>query len=387
MMPLDFVPLWTLILGFGVFMYVLMDGFDLGVGILFRRAPGDAARDIMMNSVAPIWDGNETWLVLGGVALLAAFPLAFAIILPALYFPLLIMLMALIFRGIAFELRFKASPQSRHRWDAAFHYGSLVATLAQGFVLGAFVQGFRVEGRFFAGGSFDWLTPFSVLTAISLTFGYALLGATWLIMKTEGTLQDWARQQARWLMGGVLVSIGIVSLWTPFLEPRIWARWFSWPNIALLSPGADRHRLARPVGLALDRSPCRIPAVHRHHRAVHHGLCGARHQPVAEHRSAFGEPVGCGRRTALAGFPAGGHALPPAGDRRIHGVVLLGLSRQGSRRGGLPLENDPAAAARLRILRRPRARANRLAMPSLAPRKRSDKLPPLGEPVCAAADI
>src|SRR5205823_4807689 len=146
------------------------------------------------------------------------------------------MLMALIFRGIAFELRFKASPQSKPRWDAAFHYGSLVATVAQGFVLGAFVQGFRVDGRFFAGGSFDWLTPFSVLTAISLVLGYALLGATWLIMKTEGVLQDWARTQARWLMGGVLVCIGIVSLWTPFLEPKIWVRWFSWPNIALLSP-------------------------------------------------------------------------------------------------------------------------------------------------------
>jgi len=236
MMPLDFVPLWTLILGFGVFMYVLMDGFDLGVGILFRRAPNDAARDIMMNSVAPIWDGNETWLVLGGVALLAAFPLAFAIILPAVYFPILIMLMALIFRGIAFELRFKASPQSKHRWDAAFHYGSLVATLAQGFLLGAFVQGFRVDGRFFAGGSFDWLTPFSVLTAISLVLGYALLGATWLIMKTEGVLQDWARAQARWLMGGVLVCVGIVSVWTPFLEPKIWVRWFSWPNIAIFAP-------------------------------------------------------------------------------------------------------------------------------------------------------
>jgi cytochrome bd ubiquinol oxidase subunit II len=236
MVALDFVPLWTLILGFGVFMYVLMDGFDLGVGILFRRAPGDAARDLMMNSVAPIWDGNETWLVLGGVALLAAFPLAFSIILPALYFPILVMLMALIFRGIAFELRFKAAPSSRHRWDAAFHYGSLVATLAQGFVLGAFVQGFRVEGRFFAGGSFDWLTPFSVLTAISLVLGYGLLGATWLIMKTEGMLQDWARAQARWLLMSVVLSIAIVSVWTPFLQPKIMERWFSWPNIALLSP-------------------------------------------------------------------------------------------------------------------------------------------------------
>jgi cytochrome bd ubiquinol oxidase subunit II len=144
--------------------------------------------------------------------------------------------MALIFRGIAFELRFKAAPSSRHRWDAAFHYGSLVATLAQGFVLGAFVQGFRVEGRFFAGGSFDWLTPFSVLTAISLVLGYGLLGATWLIMKTEGMLQDWARAQARWLVMSVVLAMAIVSLWTPFLQPKIMERWFSWPNIALLSP-------------------------------------------------------------------------------------------------------------------------------------------------------
>jgi cytochrome bd ubiquinol oxidase subunit II len=232
----DFVPLWTLILGFGVFMYVLMDGFDLGVGILFRRAPSDRARDLMMASVAPIWDGNETWLVLGGVALLAAFPLAFAIILPAVYFPILVMLMALIFRGIAFELRFKAAPSSRHRWDAAFHYGSLVATLAQGFVLGAFIKGFRVEGRAFAGGSFDWLSMFSVLTAVSLVAGYALLGATWLIMKTDGTVQDWARREARRLLIYVVLAVAAVSLWTPLLEPKIMQRWFSWPNIALLSP-------------------------------------------------------------------------------------------------------------------------------------------------------
>ena len=197
--PLDFVPLWTLILGFGVFMYVLMDGFDLGIGILFRAAPGEEERDLMMNSVAPIWDGNETWLVLGGIGLLAAFPLAYAIILPALYFPLLIMLLALIFRGISFELRFKASAGRKRSWSLAFHFGSLLATLAQGVVLGAFVQGFRVEGRDFAGGAFDWATPFCLLTAISLVVGYALLGATWLVIKAEGTLQLWARRQARWL--------------------------------------------------------------------------------------------------------------------------------------------------------------------------------------------
>jgi cytochrome bd ubiquinol oxidase subunit II len=260
--PLDFVPLWTLILGFGVFMYVLMDGFDLGVGILFRRAPDEAARDLMMNSVAPIWDGNETWLVLGGLALLAAFPLAFAIILPALYFPILIMLIALIFRGIAFELRFKAAPSSRHRWDAAFHYGSLVATLAQGFALGAFVQGFRVQDRFFAGGAFDWLRPFSVLTAISLVLGYGLLGATWLIMKTEGTLQDWARAQARMLLIGVVLAMAAVSLWTPFLGPKIWQRWFSWPNVALLSPvPIVTAWLALRVWLAIDRRAEFLPFI------------------------------------------------------------------------------------------------------------------------------
>jgi cytochrome bd ubiquinol oxidase subunit II len=233
---LDFVPVWTLILGFGVFMYVLMDGFDLGIGILFRAAPGEEARDLMMNSVAPIWDGNETWLVLGGVGLLAAFPLAYAIILPALYFPILVMLLALIFRGISFELRFKATAAGRRRWSAAFHYGSVLATLAQGIVLGAFVQGFRIEGRAFAGGAVDWATPFCLLTAIGLLLGYALLGASWLIIKAEGDLQLWARRQARWLTAAVIVAMAAVSLATAFLNSQIAARWFSWPNIVILSP-------------------------------------------------------------------------------------------------------------------------------------------------------
>jgi cytochrome bd ubiquinol oxidase subunit II len=234
--PLDFVPLWTLIIGFGVFMYVLMDGFDLGVGILFRAAPGEEARDLMMNSVAPIWDGNETWLVLGGVGLLAAFPLAYAIVLPALYFPILVMLLALIFRGISFELRFKASPAGRLRWNAAFHYGSVLATLAQGVVLGAFVQGFRIDGRSFVGSTFDWASPFCLLTAIGLLLGYALLGATWLIIKTEGMLQYWARRQARRLTVAVLAAMATVSVATAFLNAGISARWFSWPNILELSP-------------------------------------------------------------------------------------------------------------------------------------------------------
>jgi cytochrome d ubiquinol oxidase subunit II len=233
--PLDFVPVWTFILGFAVFMYVLLDGFDLGVGILFRAAPGDEARDVMVNSVAPVWDGNETWLVLGGIALLAAFPVAFGIIIPALYFPLLVMLMALVFRGVAFEFRVKAET-SRRLWNRAFHFGSLAATLAQGLVLGAFVNGFSVERGQFSGGLFDWATPFALLTAIGLLVGYALLGATWLILKTEGELQRWARLQARWLTLAVVAVMVAVSIWSPFLHPRIVERWFSWPNIALLSP-------------------------------------------------------------------------------------------------------------------------------------------------------
>jgi cytochrome d ubiquinol oxidase subunit II len=235
-LPFDFVPLWTLILGFAVFMYVLMDGFDLGVGILLHAAPDEAARGTMINSVAPIWDGNETWLVLGGSALFAAFPLAYAIILPALYFPIAVMLLALIFRGLTFEFRFKAGPRGRRRWDLAFHAGSFVATLAQGIVLGSFVQGFAVRDRAFAGGAFDWLTGFCLLTGLGLVAGYALLGATWLVMKTEGSLQEWARRWAMRLTAAVLLAMGAVSLWTPFLHASIFERWFSWPAILLLSP-------------------------------------------------------------------------------------------------------------------------------------------------------
>jgi cytochrome d ubiquinol oxidase subunit II len=234
-MMLDLVPIWTLILGLGIFFYVLLDGFDLGVGILFGLAPDTASRNLMMNSIAPIWDGNETWLVLGSIGLLAAFPLAFAIIVPAVYFPIAIMLIALVFRGVAFEFRFRDS-EHKGFWDHGFAYGSTVATLAQGIVLGAFIQGFKVDGRHFTGSSFDCFTPFSLLTGIALLFGYALLGSGWLVMKTEGELQAWARRLGRIAFLGVLVAIGIVSLWTPAVDPGIAHRWFSWPNIAYLSP-------------------------------------------------------------------------------------------------------------------------------------------------------
>jgi cytochrome d ubiquinol oxidase subunit II len=232
---LDLVGIWTVILGLGVFFYVLLDGFDLGVGMLYGLHRETEARGIIMNSIAPIWDGNETWLILGGLALLAAFPLAFAIIIPALYFPILLMLLALIFRGVAFEFRFK-DKEHRGFWDHAFCYGSAVATFAQGTVLGSFIQGFQVEGRQFTGTSFDWFTPFSVMTGFALMVGYCLLGAGWLVLKTQGELQEWSRRQGRRSLILVLIAIGAVSLWTPYAEADIAARWFSWPNVALLAP-------------------------------------------------------------------------------------------------------------------------------------------------------
>jgi cytochrome bd ubiquinol oxidase subunit II len=230
----DLVPIWTIILGAGVFLYVLLDGFDLGVGMLWGFAP-EGSKDLVMNSVAPVWDGNETWLILGGLGLLAVFPLAFAIIIPAVYFPILAMLLGLVFRGVAFEFRFK-HPRLRRFWAGGFCIGSAVAAFSQGAVLGALIQGFRVEGRNFAGTSFDWLTPFSVLTGVALMFGYGLLGAGWLIMKTEGGLQVWARRMGKICFVGVVVAIGVVSIWTPLMEPAIAHRWFAWPDLLLLAP-------------------------------------------------------------------------------------------------------------------------------------------------------
>ena len=235
MNALNFVPVWTLILGAGIFFYVLLDGFDLGVGILYGFMPDTRSRNTVMNAIAPVWDGNETWLVLGGLALLAAFPLAFAIIIPALYFPILVMLLALVFRGVAFEFRFRDA-EHKTFWDHGFCYGSTLATLAQGMMLGAFIQGFNVQGRAYVGGPLDFLTPFSVLTGIALVFGYGLLGAGWLVLKTEDDIQDRARRYGRVCLVGVVIAIVVVSLWTPQMSDAISRRWFSWPNIVILLP-------------------------------------------------------------------------------------------------------------------------------------------------------
>jgi cytochrome d ubiquinol oxidase subunit II len=234
-MAIDLAFVWAILIAFAVLAYVMLDGFDLGIGILFPASAGPEQRDLMINSVAPVWDGNETWLVLGGGGLLAAFPLAYAVLLPALYAPLTAMLLALVLRGVAFEFRFRTT-RAKGLWDYAFWGGSVLAALAQGIALGAFIQGFAVDGRAYAGGWFDWLTPFTILTGIAVVVGYALLGATWLIMKTEGALQDWCFRVTLPLGAAVVGLIVIVSIWTPLLDATIAARWFGWPNIVLVSP-------------------------------------------------------------------------------------------------------------------------------------------------------
>jgi cytochrome d ubiquinol oxidase subunit II len=233
---LDLPLIWFCLIATAIFLYVMLDGFDLGVGILFPFAPSDQCRDRMMNSIAPFWDGNETWLVLSGGCLFAAFPLAYAVLMPALYIPVILMLLGLIFRGVAFEFRFKASGQSRRIWDYAFHFGSLVAALTQGIILGAFVQGVEVQGRSFAGGPFDWLNAYSVMTGIAVAFGYCLLGATWLVMKTDEVTQQWARKCASYVLGYVGLFLGIVSLSMPMMNADIKALWFGLPNSIYLLP-------------------------------------------------------------------------------------------------------------------------------------------------------
>jgi cytochrome d ubiquinol oxidase subunit II len=232
---IDLAMVWAFIIAFAVFVYIVMDGFDLGVGLLFPLFPQKADRDTVMNSVAPVWDGNETWLVLGGGGLMAAFPLAYAVLIPAIYTPIIAMLIGLIFRGVAFEFRWRVQREP-NLWDVAFAGGSWLAALAQGIALGAILQGIHVEGRHYAGGWWDWLTPFSILTGLSLAIGYALLGATWLVLKTEGELRDRAYRLSWYLLFAMLGAIVLVSLATPFLHIQYAERWFTWPNIVLTAP-------------------------------------------------------------------------------------------------------------------------------------------------------
>ncbi len=227
--------IWAALIGTAVALYVILDGFDLGTGILFPFARNERERDQMMGSIAPFWDGNETWLVLGGGGLWVAFPQAYAVIMPALYLPVFVMLLALVFRGVAFEFRSVAVTSKRY-WNFAFASGSTVAALCQGMILGGLIQGIKVENGAFAGGPLDWATPFALVCGIGVATGYALLGATWLVMKTEGAVAERARAQAKALLLGVLAFMGVVSIWTPLAFERIAARWFSTPNIYFLWP-------------------------------------------------------------------------------------------------------------------------------------------------------
>ena len=228
-MTLDLPTIWAALIAFAVLAYVVLDGFDLGVGILFSLFHSDRERDVLTNSVAPVWDGNETWLVMGGGGLLAVFPLAYATLLPALYVPLIVMLLALVFRGVAFEFRLRTE-RWKHVWNIGFMLGSGIAAFMQGIALGALVQGIRIIDGVYAGGWWDWLTPFSVTTGVAVVVGYTLLGATWLNFKTTGDIQVRARRYALPAALATLGLIGVVSLWTPFINRIYFNRWFGFPT-------------------------------------------------------------------------------------------------------------------------------------------------------------
>jgi cytochrome d ubiquinol oxidase subunit II len=234
-MAWDLTLIWAAIIAAAVAFYVILDGFDLGVGILFPFTTDEKERDQMIASVAPFWDGNETWLVLGGGGLWVAFPRAYAVIMSALYLPVIVMLLALVFRGVAFEFRTVAVTSKRY-WNFAFTAGSALAGFSQGVILGGLIQGINVQNGAFAGGPFDWATPFSAMCGLGVLTGYALLGATWLVMKTDGEVAERARQHAKPLLLAVLAFMALVSLWTPLAFPHIAERWFSLPNILYLWP-------------------------------------------------------------------------------------------------------------------------------------------------------
>ena len=235
-MDIDITVIWFVIIVFATLMYIVMDGFDLGIGMLFSIVHTPGERDVMVNSVAPVWDGNETWLVLGGAGLFGAFPLAYAVIADALAIPLTMMLIGLIFRGVAFEFRFKATPSHRLFWDYAFAGGSLLATVSQGIVVGAVINGFDIAERRFAGSALDWLTPFNVFCGLGLVAAYLLLGTTWLIMKSDGALQERMRKLTRHVLLALLAVIAVVSIWTPLSWQYIAERWFTLPNFYWFVP-------------------------------------------------------------------------------------------------------------------------------------------------------
>ncbi len=232
---IDLALVWVGIIGLGVFIYVVMDGFDLGIGILFPFIQEQQERDVMMNTVAPVWDGNETWMVLGGAGLFAAFPLVYSTVLSALYLPIILMVVALIFRGVAFEFRFKAH-RTQYLWDQAFIWGSFLSSFFQGIILGAYIQGIETQNGIYSGGVWDWLSPFTIFTGIGVAVMYATLGCGWLILKTESQLQDAMYQLMPKLLIALLTIFAVVSIYTPLTHPEIAQRWFALPNLLYFSP-------------------------------------------------------------------------------------------------------------------------------------------------------
>jgi len=338
---IDIATIWAFIIAFAVFVYVVMDGFDLGLGILFPLFPEKTDRDVIMNSVAPVWDGNETWLVLGGGGLMAAFPLAYAVLMPALYTPVIAMLIGLIFRGVAFEFRWRSEGR-RNLWDLAFAGGSLLAALAQGIALGAILQGVHVEGRQYAGGWWDWLTPFSILTGLSLAAGYALLGATWLVLKTEDRLRERAYHLCWYLLFAMLGAIGAVSIATPFLHIQYAERWFTWPNLIFTAPVPIAVAC---IGVLLMRSLIERQDTRPFFLSLRPVLCGPGRQHVSLYRAAKHHHLAGGRAGKQPDIHAGRRRRADSADPCLHRPGLLGIPRQGQGRKRLPLMRRPRSLA------------------------------------------
>ncbi len=333
-MSIDISVIWFVIIVFATLMYIVMDGFDLGIGMLFSVVHDGEERDVMVNSVAPVWDGNETWLVLGGAGLFGAFPLAYAVITDALVIPLTAMLIGLIFRGVAFEFRFKAVPSHRIFWDYAFAGGSLLATFSQGIVVGAFINGFAVADRRFAGSTLDWLTPFNLFCGLGLVVAYLLLGTTWLIMKSEGALQQADPQGTAGADGGDrggqrLDAVGLALRGGTLVYAA---------QFLLVRAGADSGVGSEPVDLAPERAPRQpCPPIYPDAGPDFPRLQRVGDQRLAEHYPTAYLSVGCRCAAVQPGIYAAGRAAHYPGDPDVYRLELLRLSRQSLRQRGLSL--------------------------------------------------
>ena len=325
-----YLPLiWAALIGTAVFMYVLLDGFDLGIGILFPTARTESERDQMTRTIAPYWDGNETWLVLGGAGLFVAFPKAYSIIMPAFYLPVIVMLLALVFRGVAFEFRHVS--YSKTGWNIAFNVGSTLASLSQGVILGGLIQGVAVRDGAFSGGSFDWATPFALLCGLSLIAGYALLGATWLAMKTEGPVAQRARGQAKVLLLAVLVCMAAVSLWTPLSQPRIAERWFSLPNFYFLWPVPLVTALTAYLAWRWIENGREVPPFLATMALFLLGFLGLCNFQLPLFGPTVSYSLGYRSGASEPDFYAAWHAPAVADHSRLRRFYLLAIPRQGTR--------------------------------------------------------